>query len=73
MRVALGQLDMVWEDKEASFQRAKQLVKEAAEAKADVIIFPEMSFTGFSMHLDHIGEPAVQASTVQKMQVWAPQ
>ncbi len=56
MRVALGQIDMVWEDKKASLVKAEKMVKEAAEAKADIIVFPEMSLTGFSMALDKIGE-----------------
>lgn len=67
MRAALGQLDMVWEDKEASMNRAEKMIGEAARARADVIIFPEMSFTGFSMNLDWIGEPAEQSVTVEKM------
>lgn len=73
MRVALGQLDMVWEDKVSSIRRAEQMIYEAAQAEADVIIFPEMSFTGFSMHLDLIGEPAGQAPTVQRMKALAQQ
>ena len=56
MRVALGQLDMVWENKDASILRAEKMIQEAAQAQADVIIFPEMSFTGFSMNLNIIGE-----------------
>ena len=56
MRVALAQTDMVWEDKKASIQKAEKMVSEAAKSKADIIIFPEMSFTGFSMNLEKIGE-----------------
>ncbi|MDE6852265.1 MAG: carbon-nitrogen family hydrolase [Lachnospiraceae bacterium] len=67
MRVALGQLDMVWENKEASILRGEKMIREAAQAKADVIIFPEMSFAGFSMNLDQIGEPVGQSLTRQRM------
>ena len=56
MRVALAQTDMVWEDKKESIQKAEKMVSEAAKSKADIIIFPEMSFTGFSMNLEKIGE-----------------
>ena len=73
MRVALGQLDMVWENKEASILRGEKMIQEAAQAKADVIIFPEMSFTGFSMNLEGIGEPAGQSDTVRKMSALARQ
>ena len=51
MKVALGQIDMVWEDKEASLNKAENMVKEAASAGADIIIFPEMTLTGFSMNI----------------------
>ena len=49
MKIALGQIDMVWEEKEQSFQKAEQMIKEAAKKRADVILFPEMAFTGFSL------------------------
>ena len=67
MRVALGQINMVWEDKKASLVKAEKMVKEAAASKADIIIFPEMSLTGFSMALDKIGEPENASETVQVM------
>ena len=54
MRIALGQLDMVWENADASIDRAETLIKQAAEAAAECIIFPEMSFTGFSMHVEKV-------------------
>lgn len=73
MRVALGQLDMVWEDKDASIKRAERMIAEAAEAQADMIIFPEMSFTGFSMNLEQIGEPVGASATVQQMSAFARQ
>ena len=56
MRVALGQLDMVWEDKEHSYKKAEKMAEEAAASECDIIIFPEMSLTGFSMNLKKIGE-----------------
>lgn len=59
MRIALGQLNMAWEDKELSLQKMEQQVRMAAAGQADVIFFPEMSLTGFSMELSRIGENAV--------------
>lgn len=64
MRVALGQLDMAWEDKESSLQKAEEMISEAAESGCDMIVFPEMSFTGFSMNLKKIGENADNSYTV---------
>lgn len=68
MRVALGQLDMVWEDKERSYVKAEKMAEEAAAAGCDIIIFPEMSFTGFSMNLKAIGEEEHDSKTVKRMQ-----
>lgn len=56
MRVALGQLDMIWEDKTASLKKAETMVKEAVQGNCDLIVFPEMAFTGFSMNLEKVGE-----------------
>ena len=67
MRVALGQLDMVWENKERSIQKAEPMIAQAAEGGCDVIIFPEMSFTGFSMNLAKIGERQEDSATKKKM------
>ena len=33
MKIALGQIDMVWEEKEQSFQKAEQMIKEAAKKR----------------------------------------
>lgn len=63
MRVALGQLDMVWEDKIASLKKAEKMVAEAAAGNCDLIVFPEMAFTGFSMNLEKIGEPRDNSDT----------
>lgn len=71
MRVALGQIDMVWEDKGRSFEKAEEMIKEAAENGCDVIVFPEMSFTGFSMNLEKIGEPLGNSLTVLTMKHFA--
>lgn len=71
MRVALGQLDMVWEDKAQSFVKAEKMIKESAEAGCDIIVFPEMSFTGYSMNLEKIGEDEKDSLTVSTMKKMA--
>lgn len=67
MRVALGQIDMIWEDKEASVRKAEKMICDAAFGNADIIIFPEMSFTGFSMNIQKIGEERHSSKSVRKM------
>lgn len=59
---------MTWEDKKASLQKAGQMIAASAAGGADCIIFPEMSLTGFSMHLAKIGESGEDSWSVQEMQ-----
>ncbi|HBA96734.1 MAG TPA: carbon-nitrogen hydrolase, partial [Lachnospiraceae bacterium] len=73
MRVALGQLDMIWENKEASLKKSEGMVKEAAAGNSDIIVFPEMSLTGFSMSLDKIGEDASASWSVKAVKNLAVQ
>ncbi len=49
MRVCLVQYDIVWEDKSANMERCESFFERAAEQVADLIIFSEMTLTGFSM------------------------
>ena len=68
MRIALGQINMVWEDKKASLVKAEAMIQEAAEQKADLIVFPEMSLTGFTMDAAVMGEDEDYSWTVEQME-----
>ncbi|MBU3188455.1 carbon-nitrogen family hydrolase [Clostridium bowmanii] len=56
MKLALAQLDIAWEDKPQSKETAIQFIKQAADEKVDMILFPEMTLTGFSMNTVFIGD-----------------
>ncbi len=56
MRVALCQLDIAWEDKKVNLEQAKVYIEEAKAEGAEIVFFPEMSFTGFSMNVNLIKE-----------------
>lgn len=43
-------MDIIWEDKTENLYRAEKFITQAAEQQADLILFPEMSLTGFSMN-----------------------
>lgn len=64
MRLALAQTEPLWEAKHENFRRAERFLKEAREKKADFILFPEMSMTGFLMHPEKIGEAADEPETL---------
>ncbi|MDR2043460.1 MAG: carbon-nitrogen family hydrolase [Clostridium sp.] len=78
MKLALTQMNIIWEEKEENLRAAEQLAREAKEAGAEMILFPEMSFTGFSMDVEKIGEETLRVEggfpvteTVEKMLEWS--
>lgn len=56
MKIAVCQLDIQFEEKEENIERAREFMETAAEQRAELILFPEMSFTGFSMNTQKTGE-----------------
>lgn len=51
-KIALCQLDLVWENVSENYKKAKASVKFADTQGADLIIFPETCLSGFTMHPD---------------------
>jgi N-carbamoylputrescine amidase len=43
MRVALAQIDCILGDVDENFHRAKEVVAEAKDKGADLVVFPELS------------------------------
>ncbi len=50
-------MNIAWQDRSANLERARDFAAEANERKADVLIFPEMFATGFSMDTTLTPEP----------------
>lgn len=71
MKAALCQFSIGFENKEKNLQRAEKMIASAAKEHAQIIFFPEMSFTGFSMQASVIGES--NGETVTCMQRLARQ
>ena len=65
MKICLAQTRIWFEEKEKNLWLAERLVRKAAGKGADLILFPEMSFTGFSMNTGLTGE--AQAETSERM------
>lgn len=56
MKIGLMQYDPVWEDKQANREKLEALLSDA-EVNVSLLIFPEMSLTGFTMSsLEHAEE-----------------
>jgi len=56
MKIALIQMDITWESKKANYARAENFLRRAARESCDLIVFPEMFNTGFSMNISAIAE-----------------
>ena len=65
MKIAVCQFDITYEKKEQNLIRAERFIMEAAVQGAELIVFPEMSFTGFSMNTELTGED--QEETLLRM------
>ena len=57
MRLALLQTDIAWEDPEASFARIEPWLRAAVEARAHLVVLPEMFSCGFTMNTKAVQEP----------------
>lgn len=53
MKVEICQTNIIWENKMENLNKAEMFIK---KSKSNLILFPEMSFTGFSMNTSAIGE-----------------
>lgn len=51
MIIAAAQMNIIWENYGANIKKIKAFVKEAATKKAELILFPEMSLSGFTNNI----------------------
>ncbi len=65
MKVALVSLDQEWEDKASNLQCCRALTARAAALGADLVIFPEMTLTGFTMNTAVSAEHAEHSPTIK--------
>lgn len=56
IKCAVVQMKISLDDKESNWISVQLFIEEAAKAKADLILFPEMTLTGFSMNVDYTAE-----------------
>jgi omega-amidase len=71
MKIALVSLNQIWEDKSANQLKCKDYVEKASQSGAELIVFPEMTLTGFSMNIKFIREKIIQSPTVKFFSVQA--
>lgn len=56
MKIGLGEIDIHWEDKSLNKLNCNLIIEKATEKHVDLVLFPEMSLTGFSMNVKNISE-----------------
>ena len=66
MKIALTNMDIIWEDKSVNQDKCLELIKRASECGARLILFPEMTLTGFTMNPQKYGEKAGEDSETVK-------
>lgn len=65
MKIALASLDQKWEDKFENLKRCLELTASAKAMGAELIIFPEMTLTGFSMNINCTAEDPEQSDSAK--------
>lgn len=66
MRIALSLLDQAWENKKENLAECNKLAKISSQNKADLIIFPEMTLTGFTLNTIEISENVNAPTSIPK-------
>jgi len=64
MKISLVSFNQAWEDKDANKVRVLKYLELSKLKSADIVIFPEMTLTGFSMNTSHIAEERDNLETV---------
>lgn len=69
LRVSLVQQNIVWEDKSANLNHIHNVIC-SLSGKTDIIVFPEMCTTGFSMNSHALAESLTE-DTISSLKTWA--
>ena len=65
MKIAIISLDQAWEDKQSNKEKCSYYVDLAINKSCDLIIFPEMTLTGFTMDANTLAEDADNSETIR--------
>jgi predicted amidohydrolase len=52
--IGIAQMDIIWEDSNKNMKKIQDFIKKASKNKVDLILFPEMALTGFTMDLNKL-------------------
>ncbi|MGJ0308734.1 carbon-nitrogen family hydrolase [Aliarcobacter cryaerophilus] len=66
MKIALVSLNQIWEDKKSNLDLCEKYIQEASEQNVYLIIFPEMTLTGFSNNINFTAEKFEDSETIKQ-------
>ena len=69
LRVSLIQTDIVWEDKRANLDKYATILSHIT-GDCDLVVFPEMFTTGFSMRAEDLAE-CIDGETITEVKKWS--
>ena len=72
MKVALASIDISWRDKSTNLGKCESLLELTKTSQLDMIIFPEMTLTGFSV-LNPLSEKLQDSWTINQFSKLATQ
>ena len=65
MVIATVSLNQIWEDKQSNLTTCRLYIEEATRKKVDLIVFPEMTLTGFSTNIVLTSEDEKNSETIE--------
>lgn len=68
MRVALVSLNQAWEDKDRNLLACRSFIQNAKAQNTELIVFPEMTLTAFSMNTGATAEERLSSESVERFQ-----
>ncbi len=71
MKIALVSMDQVWECKVENLKLCETYIQKASDEGVDLIVFPEMTLTGFSFNVSKVAEDKENSFTVAKFSLLA--
>lgn len=64
MRIAAVSLNQTWENKESNIERIQNLMLKLPPYCPDLVVFPEMTLTGFTMNADVMAEDCASSRSI---------
>ena len=73
MKIALVSLNQAWEDKKTNLDLCEKYIQKSSGENVNLIVFPEMTLTGFSMNIGSTAEDFENSQTIQSFSLLAKQ